>query len=103
MKQGKYRYFFEVCCLLQQMIDIVIDGFLFILVQKICKYLLQLVELFKYIIQEYGDYSNIKVVYEVMKNVVCLINECKCKLESIDKIVCWQVFIVGWEGLDILD
>ncbi|KAK2112565.1 spermatogenesis-associated protein 13 [Saguinus oedipus] len=49
------------------------------------------------------DYSNIKAAYEAMKNVACLINERKRKLESIDKIARWQVSIVGWEGLDILD
>lgn len=32
-----------------------------------------------------------------MKNVACLINERKRKLESIDKIARWQVSIVGWE------
>nr|XP_011753985.1 spermatogenesis-associated protein 13 isoform X4 [Macaca nemestrina] len=103
MKQGKYRHFFEACRLLQQMIDIAIDGFLLTPVQKICKYPLQLAELLKYTTQEHGDYSNIKAAYEAMKNVACLINERKRKLESIDKIARWQVSIVGWEGLDILD
>ncbi|KAM6177859.1 spermatogenesis-associated protein 13-like isoform 1-T1 [Rhynchocyon petersi] len=103
MKQVKYRHFFEACRLLQQMIDIAIDGFLLTPVQKICKYPLQLAELLKYTTPEHSDYSNIKAAYEAMKNVVCLINERKRKLESVDKIAHWQVSIVGWEGLDILD
>ncbi|NXH40925.1 SPT13 protein, partial [Dicaeum eximium] len=102
MKQGKYRHFFEACRLLQQMIDIAIDGFLLTPVQKICKYPLQLAELLKYTTQEHSDYSNIKAAYEAMKNVACLINERKRRLESIDKIARWQVSIVGWEGPDVL-
>ncbi|KAM9022034.1 spermatogenesis-associated protein 13 isoform 2-T4 [Ara ararauna] len=102
MKQGKYRHFFEACRLLQQMIDIAIDGFLLTPVQKICKYPLQLAELLKYTTQEHSDYNNIKAAYEAMKNVACLINERKRRLESIDKIACWQVSIVGWEGPDVL-
>ncbi|XP_063807748.1 spermatogenesis-associated protein 13 isoform X1 [Pseudophryne corroboree] len=102
MKLSKYRHFFEACRLLQQMIDIAIDGFLLTPVQKICKYPLQLAELLKYTTQEHRDYSKIKEAYEAMKNVACLINERKRRLESIDKIACWQVSIVGWEGQDIL-
>ncbi|XP_029458413.1 spermatogenesis-associated protein 13 isoform X3 [Rhinatrema bivittatum] len=102
MKLGKYRHFFEACRLLQQMIDIAIDGFLLTPVQKICKYPLQLAELLKYTTQEHSDYNNIKAAYEAMKNVACLINERKRRLESIDKIAQWQVSIVGWEGQDIL-
>ncbi|XP_064349331.1 spermatogenesis-associated protein 13 isoform X1 [Camelus dromedarius] len=103
MKQGRYRHFFEACRLLQQMIDISLDGFLLTPVQKICKYPLQLAELLKYTAPAHGDYNNIKAAYEAMKNVACLINERKRKLESIDKIARWQVSIVGWEGPDILE
>ncbi|XP_044298002.1 spermatogenesis-associated protein 13 isoform X2 [Varanus komodoensis] len=102
MKQGKYRHFFEACRLLQQMIDIAIDGFLLTPVQKICKYPLQLAELLKYTTQDHSDYNNIKAAYETMKNVACLINERKRRLESIDKIARWQVSIVSWEGQDVL-
>lgn len=102
MKQSKYRHFFEACRLLQQMIDIAIDGFLLTPVQKICKYPLQLAELLKYTTQEHSDYKSIKAAYEAMKNVACLINERKRRLESIDKIARWQVSIVSWEGQDIL-
>lgn len=48
----------------------------------------------------YSDYNNIKAAYEAMKNVACLINERKRRLESIDKIARWQVSIVGWEVSD---
>ncbi|XP_077154437.1 spermatogenesis-associated protein 13 isoform X2 [Ranitomeya variabilis] len=102
MKHGRYRHFFEACRLLQQMIDIAIDGFLLTPVQKICKYPLQLAELLKYTTQDHRDYNKIREAYEAMKNVACLINERKRRLESIDKIACWQVSIVGWEGQDIL-
>ncbi|XP_027508112.1 spermatogenesis-associated protein 13 isoform X4 [Corapipo altera] len=102
MKQGKYRHFFEACRLLQQMIDIAIDGFLLTPVQKICKYPLQLAELLKYTTQQHSDYNNIKAAYEAMKNVACLINERKRRLESVDKIARWQVSIVDWEGPDVL-
>nr|XP_048701910.1 spermatogenesis-associated protein 13 isoform X3 [Caretta caretta] len=102
MKQGKYRHFFEACRLLQQMIDIAIDGFLLTPVQKICKYPLQLAELLKYTTEVHSDYNNIQAAYDAMKNVACLINERKRRLESIDKIACWQVSIVDWEGQDVL-
>ncbi|XP_067889721.1 spermatogenesis-associated protein 13-like isoform X5 [Heterodontus francisci] len=102
MKQSKYRHFFEACRLLQQMIDIAIDGFLLTPVQKICKYPLQLAELRKYTTPDHSDYKNISAAYEAMKNVAHLINERKRRLESIDKIAQWQVSIVNWEGQDVL-
>ncbi|GCB68035.1 hypothetical protein scyTo_0008163 [Scyliorhinus torazame] len=102
MKQSKYRHFFEACRLLQQMIDIAIDGFLLTPVQKICKYPLQLAELLKYTTPDHSDYKNISAAYEAMKNVARLINERKRRLESINKIAQWQVSIVNWEGQDVL-
>eukprot|EP00062_Callorhinchus_milii_P015263 gi/632965319/ref/XP_007898831.1/ PREDICTED: spermatogenesis-associated protein 13 isoform X2 [Callorhinchus milii] len=102
MKQSKYRHFFEACRLLQQMIDIAIDGFLLTPVQKICKYPLQLAELLKYTTPGHSDYKNVSAAYEAMKNVARLINERKRRLESIDKIAHWQVSIVYWEGKDVL-
>ncbi|TRY78957.1 hypothetical protein DNTS_014716 [Danionella cerebrum] len=98
MKDGRYQHFFEACRLLQQMIDIAIDGFLLTPVQKICKYPLQLAELLKYTAQEHSDYRYVAAALAVMRNVTQQINERKRRLENIDKIAQWQA-----SGDDILD
>ncbi|KAM9376558.1 rho guanine nucleotide exchange factor 9 isoform 4-T4 [Pholidichthys leucotaenia] len=103
MKDGRYQHFFEACRLLQQMIDIAIDGFLLTPVQKICKYPLQLAELLKYTAQEHSDYRYVAAALAVMRNVTQQINERKRRLENIDKIAQWQASVLDWEGDDILD
>ncbi|XP_052006348.1 spermatogenesis-associated protein 13-like isoform X3 [Xyrauchen texanus] len=103
MKDGRYQHFFEACRLLQQMIDIAIDGFLLTPVQKICKYPLQLAELLKYTAQEHSDYRYVAAALAVMRNVTQQINERKRRLENIDKIAQWQASVLEWEGDDILD
>ncbi|XP_036379507.1 rho guanine nucleotide exchange factor 9 isoform X3 [Megalops cyprinoides] len=103
MKDGRYQHFFEACRLLQQMIDIAIDGFLLTPVQKICKYPLQLAELLKYTVQEHSDYRYVAAALAVMRNVTQQINERKRRLENIDKIAQWQASVLDWEGDDILD
>ncbi|KAM9471111.1 rho guanine nucleotide exchange factor 9b isoform 3-T3 [Clarias gariepinus] len=103
MKHGRYQHFFEACRLLQQMIDIAIDGFLLTPVQKICKYPLQLAELLKYTAQEHSDYRYVAAALAVMRNVTQQINERKRRLENIDKIAQWQASVLDWEGNDILD
>ncbi|CAH1245346.1 ARHGEF9 [Branchiostoma lanceolatum] len=103
MKSKKYRHFFEACRLLQNMIDLALDGFLLTPVQKICKYPLQLAELLKYTKPEHRDYEDVKAALEAMKDVANLINERKRRLENIDKIAAWQQDVEGWEGDDVLD
>ncbi|XP_031442819.1 rho guanine nucleotide exchange factor 9b isoform X3 [Clupea harengus] len=103
MKDSRYQHFFEACRLLQQMIDIAIDGFLLTPVQKICKYPLQLAELLKYTAQEHSDYRYVAAALAVMRNVTQQINERKRRLENIDKIAQWQASVLDWEGDDILD
>ncbi|KAM3911607.1 rho guanine nucleotide exchange factor 9 isoform 1-T1 [Leptodactylus fuscus] len=103
MKDSRYTHFFEACRLLQQMIDIAIDGFLLTPVQKICKYPLQLAELLKYTAQEHSDYRYVAAALAVMRNVTQQINERKRRLENIDKIAQWQASVLDWEGDDILD
>ncbi|XP_027749621.1 rho guanine nucleotide exchange factor 9 isoform X5 [Empidonax traillii] len=103
MKDSRYQHFFEACRLLQQMIDIAIDGFLLTPVQKICKYPLQLAELLKYTAQEHSDYRYVAAALAVMRNVTLQINERKRRLENIDKIAQWQASVLDWEGDDILD
>ncbi|XP_077163419.1 rho guanine nucleotide exchange factor 9 isoform X2 [Paroedura picta] len=103
MKDSRYQHFFEACRLLQQMIDIAIDGFLLTPVQKICKYPLQLAELLKYTAQDHSDYRYVAAALAVMRNVTQQINERKRRLENIDKIAQWQASVLDWEGDDILD
>ncbi|KAM6953564.1 rho guanine nucleotide exchange factor 9-like isoform 2-T2 [Aplochiton taeniatus] len=103
MRDGRYQHFFEACRLLQQMIDIAIDGFLLTPVQKICKYPLQLAELLKYTAPEHSDYRYVAAALAVMRNVTQQINERKRRLENIDKIAQWQASVLDWEGDDILD
>uniref|UniRef100_A0A8C2ZWL4 Cdc42 guanine nucleotide exchange factor (GEF) 9b n=1 Tax=Cyclopterus lumpus TaxID=8103 RepID=A0A8C2ZWL4_CYCLU len=97
MRDGRYQHFFEACRLLQQMIDIAIDGFLLTPVQKICKYPLQLAELLKYTAQEHSDYRYVAAALAVMRNVTQQINERKRRLENIDKIAQWQASVLDWE------
>uniref|UniRef100_A0A8C1C1H1 Collybistin n=1 Tax=Cyprinus carpio carpio TaxID=630221 RepID=A0A8C1C1H1_CYPCA len=99
MKDGRYQHFFEACRLLQQMIDIAIDGFLLTPVQKICKYPLQLAELLKYTGQDHSDYRYVAAALAVMRNVTQQINERKRRLENIDKIAQWQASVLDWEDL----
>ncbi|XP_076843818.1 rho guanine nucleotide exchange factor 9 isoform X2 [Brachyhypopomus gauderio] len=103
MRDGRYQHFFEACRLVQQMIDIAIDGFLLTPVQKICKYPLQLAELLKYTVQEHSDYRYVAAALAVMRNVTQQINERKRRLENIDKIAQWQASVLDWEGEDVLD
>ncbi|XP_069749055.1 rho guanine nucleotide exchange factor 9 isoform X6 [Narcine bancroftii] len=103
MKDGRYQHFFEACRLLQQMIDIAIDGFLLTPVQKICKYPLQLAELLKYTALEHSDYRYVAAALAVMRNVTQQINERKRRLENIDKMAQWQASVLDWEGDDVLD
>ncbi|XP_070538130.1 uncharacterized protein [Ptychodera flava] len=99
----KYRHFFEACRLLQEMIEISLDGFLLTPVQKICKYPLQLAELLKYTKPEHKDYEPVKAALEVMKDVASKINEQKRRVESVHAIAKWQLSIEGWEGEDLLE
>ncbi|XP_012945492.1 spermatogenesis-associated protein 13 [Aplysia californica] len=99
----KYKHFFEACRLLQEMIEIPLEGFLLTPVQKICKYHLQLAELFKFTPTDHPDHPKVKAALEAMKKIATLINERKRKMESIEKLAAWQMLVDDWEGSDILE
>ncbi|XP_046325681.2 uncharacterized protein LOC124110386 isoform X3 [Haliotis rufescens] len=101
-RNKKYRHFFEACRLLQDMIEIPLEGFLLTPVQKICKYHLQLNELLKYTPPDHQDFHFVKAALDSMKKIATLINERKRKMESIEKIAMWQASVDDWEGDDLL-
>ncbi|XP_055868914.1 uncharacterized protein LOC106055773 isoform X3 [Biomphalaria glabrata] len=101
-RNKRYRHFFEACRLLQEMIEIPLEGFLLTPVQKICKYHLQLAELFKFTPADHPDYPYVQAALEAMKKIATLINERKRKMESIEKLAAWQLLVDDWEGPDIL-
>ncbi|XP_013785917.2 spermatogenesis-associated protein 13-like [Limulus polyphemus] len=93
----------HACRLLQQMIDISMDGFLLTPVQRICKYPLQLAELLKYTDIDHPDYIPVTSALSAMKEVAQLVNERKRRMECLERLVEWQQTIDGWEGPDVLD
>ncbi|CAL4061666.1 unnamed protein product, partial [Meganyctiphanes norvegica] len=102
-QDAKYVQFFEACRLLQEMIDISLDGFLLTPVQKICKYPLQLQELLKYTRPEHPDYIGVQGALEAMRDVALLVNERKRRMECLEKIASWQIAVEGWEGQELLE
>ncbi|XP_050711190.1 uncharacterized protein LOC126995572 isoform X3 [Eriocheir sinensis] len=99
----RYVHFFEACRLLQEMIDISLDGFLLTPVQKICKYPLQLQELLKYTKTDHPDFNSVKGALDAMRDVALLVNERKRRMECLEKIASWQMTVEGWEGPDLLE
>ncbi|XP_067131007.1 rhoGEF domain-containing protein gxcJ-like isoform X1 [Centruroides vittatus] len=100
---SKYIHFFEACRLLQEMIDISLDGFLLTPVQKICKYPLQLAELLKYTKTDHPDFQPVTKALAAMREVAQLVNERKRRMECLERLTEWQQSIDGWEGPDLLD
>ena len=87
----------QACRLLQELVEIPLEGFLLTPVQKICKYPLQLAELLKYTPPEHADYLKVKAALYEMRKIATLINERKRKMESIEKIAAWQHTVADWE------
>jgi len=96
-RKQKYRHFFEACRLLQEMIEIPLEGFLLTPVQKICKYPLQLAELLKFTPTNHPDFANVQAALDAMKKIAALINERKRKMESIEKLARWQQTVEDWQ------
>lgn len=99
----KYVVFFEGCRLIQNMIDISLDGFLLTPIQKICKYPLQLGELLKYTRIDHLDYIPVTNAYACMQRVAQLVNETKRRFESLEQLITIQESFDGWEGLPLIE
>ena len=96
-KDSRYHQFFEACHLLQQMIQIPLEGFLLNPVQKICKYPLQLKELLKHTRPEHADHVALQEALDAMRSIAVLINERKRKMESLEQLSQWQERVYNWE------
>lgn len=99
----KFVVFFEGCRLLQNMIDISLDGFLLTPIQKICKYPLQLGELLKYTRCDHRDYEPVVNAHGCMQRVAQLVNERKRRFESLEQLITLQESFENWEGPALLD
>ena len=99
----RFVKFFEACRVLQNMIDISLDGFLLTPIQKICKYPLQLNELLKHTDKEHEDYDHVMNALETMRNCANLANERKRRIEALAEVMSFQERIENWFGAKLCD
>lgn len=99
----RFVKFFEACRLLQNMIDISLDGFLLTPIQKICKYPLQLNELLKNTNEDHPDFESVANALESMRNCANLANERKRRIEALADIMLFQEKVENWFGPKLSD
>lgn len=99
----RFVKFFEACRLLQNMIDISLDGFLLTPIQKICKYPLQLNELLKNTEKDHPDFLPVASALESMRNCANLANERKRRIEALADIMSFQEKVENWFGPKLSD
>lgn len=99
----RFVKFFEACRLMQNMIDISLDGFLLTPIQKICKYPLQLNELLKNTTEEHPDFRPVSDALESMRNCANLANERKRRIEALADVMSFQEKVDNWFGPKLSD
>lgn len=99
----RFVKFFEACRLLQNMIDISLDGFLLTPIQKICKYPLQLNELLKNTDEDHPDFNYVANALESMRNCANLANERKRRIEALADVMSFQEKVENWSGPKLSD
>ncbi|XP_069752668.1 rho guanine nucleotide exchange factor 9-like isoform X3 [Narcine bancroftii] len=95
----KYAYFFEVCRMHQQMINLPLDGFLIMPVQRICKYPLLLKELHKSTLPFHPDYANVEEAVISMRKTLDAINAESGEEEHETKLLKFQNSLINWKDL----
>ncbi|XP_069752667.1 rho guanine nucleotide exchange factor 9-like isoform X2 [Narcine bancroftii] len=99
----KYAYFFEVCRMHQQMINLPLDGFLIMPVQRICKYPLLLKELHKSTLPFHPDYANVEEAVISMRKTLDAINAESGEEEHETKLLKFQNSLINWKGDDLTE
>lgn len=99
----RFVKFFEACRLIQNMIDISLDGFLLTPIQKICKYPLQLNELLKNTVKDHPDYLPVMNALESMRNCANLANERKRRIEALADVMSFHEKVENWFGPKLCD
>lgn len=99
----RFVEFFEACRLLQNMIDISLDGFLLTPIQKICKYPLQLNELLKNTEEDHPDRGPVANALESMRNCANVANERKRRIEALADVMYFQEKVDNWFGPKLSD
>lgn len=99
----RFVKFFEACRVLQNMIDISLDGFLLTPIQKICKYPLQLNELLKNTDEDHPDYCDVVEALNSMRNCANLANERKRRIEALADVMSFQERVENWFGPKLSD
>lgn len=99
----RFVKFFEACRVLQNMIDISLDGFLLTPIQKICKYPLQLNELLKNTEEDHPDYKPVADALESMRNCANVANERKRRIEALADVISFQERVENWAGPKLCD
>lgn len=99
----RFVKFFEACRLLQNMIDISLDGFLLTPIQRICKYPLQLNELLKNTDEDHPDFNDVANALCSMRNCANLANERKRRIEALADVMSFQEKVDNWFGPKLSD
>lgn len=99
----RFVKFFEACRVLQNMIDISLDGFLLTPIQKICKYPLQLNELLKNTEEDHPDFKPVADALESMRNCANVANERKRRIEALADVISFQERVENWAGPKLCD
>ncbi|GMT32637.1 hypothetical protein PFISCL1PPCAC_23934 [Pristionchus fissidentatus] len=102
-RQPIYHQFFDACRLLRGMPHLSLEAFLLTPVQRICRYPLQLQQIYKVTPAGHADRHSLSCAVRAMKEVACQLDERRRRIESIQAISLWQSSLHSWKGPDLIE